>query len=411
MNSKIKNALIGLFVIVAIVAVVMIILFLNPSIGDGGKTLKARFTNISGINVGTRVTLAGRAVGEVTAIQPIKQGTDDRVDALGRVYFYQLTLKVDSSVVIYSVDEVSIQTTGLMGEKSIAITPKAPKKGQKRKNITTQIIYGNAIDPLENALHQISNLSVSIEAAVNDFDQWFTENSDDLSSAINAFAGAMKEIDVSLATINKTEVILSLKDSLDIFTDNMQLVHNMLDEMDEKQMVSKANVIFNNFVETSEALNIDGKRILHNVNIITQDIADGKGTIGKLFHNDDIYLQISAILTKANTLMNDINHYGVLFQYDKHWQRSRTKRANILSALKSPQEFKSYFQSEVDDITTSLARISMLLEKAKTQKEKDKIIQSPNFKKDFVNLMHQIDEMSNAIKLYNEQLIDMQSDQ
>ena len=39
MSDKIKNILIGLFTLMAIAITVAIILFLEPSIGDGKKTL------------------------------------------------------------------------------------------------------------------------------------------------------------------------------------------------------------------------------------------------------------------------------------------------------------------------------------------------------------------------------------
>ena len=109
--------------------------------------------------------------------------------------------------------------------------------------------------------------------------------------------------------------------------------------------------------------------------------------------------------------MNDVNHYGLLFQYDKHWQRMRTKRANLIEALKTPDQFKNYFQREVDDVTTSLARISVLLEKAENAQTKEKIIQSPLFKQDFSELMRQIEDLLKSAKLYNEQLMDLRQAQ
>jgi len=67
---------------------------------------------------------------------------------LGRIYFYQLVLKIDSRVKVYDTDEISIETSGLLGEKSIAITPKPAPKGITPTLITTQPIYAESVDPL-----------------------------------------------------------------------------------------------------------------------------------------------------------------------------------------------------------------------------------------------------------------------
>lgn len=69
MNEQIKNMLIGLFVVIACSLIVGIILFIEPSVGDGKQKLIVRFSNINGISVGTRVVFAGKPVGEVVDIE------------------------------------------------------------------------------------------------------------------------------------------------------------------------------------------------------------------------------------------------------------------------------------------------------------------------------------------------------
>lgn len=406
MSDRVKNVLIGIFVIAAILASIYMILFLEPKIGDGKKVLQVRFTNISGIAIGTRVTLAGKPVGEVEKIFPIKDSRKQRTDELGRVYFYQLELRVDSSVVVYNTDEVAIATTGLLGEKSIAIIPKAPKKGVVPKDITNKIIYANAIEPLENVIYQISNLADTLENAVDDFDHWFVENQDDLSRAVESFADSMRQMDTLIDSANKEQLVSAIKDATERFEESMQLVKNALCEVENNEMIAKLDVILENFAEASEYVRSDGTRILQNVNEITEDIACGKGSLGKFIKNDDFYLRLVSIMGKIDTLMNDINHYGILFQYDKHWQRLRTKRANMLNALKTPKQFKRYFENEVDNVTTSLSRISILIDKAKEEEDRKKVMQSKCFQKDFLDLLRQVEHLLDSLKLYNEELVD-----
>jgi phospholipid/cholesterol/gamma-HCH transport system substrate-binding protein len=408
MSDQMKNLLIGLFIVAAMLATAWSILFFKPSIGDGKKTLHVRFSNIAGISVGTRVTLAGKPIGEVEAIKEVKTAREDQMDPLGRIYFYELTLRVDSSVEIYNSDELAIRTTGLLGEKSIAIIPKAPRKGQESKNVTDQVLYADSTEPLEQAFHQVSEVAEKLQSAVGNFEEWFVENEDELSNAIKSFADAMGEAHVTLKSFNEKDMVTSIKDAVDVFTDNMKLIRDALQEMHQNEMVAKFDEILTNFVDASQSIKTDGSQMLANINKFTKQIADGKGTLGRLISDDDFYLRLTNLMGKVDTLMNDINHYGLLFQYDKHWQRLRTKRANLMSALQSPKEFRQYYETEIDSINTSIERLAMLLEKAEKRKKKDELVNSPSFKKDFADLLRKVDGFMDSLKLYNEDLIEHQ---
>lgn len=200
MKGSIKNILIGLFVSGAILILVSMILFLDPKVGDGKKILQVRFANIAGINDGTRVTYAGKPVGEVVAIHEIANARNAQVDEMGRIYCYLLTLKLDSSVAVYDTDEISIRSTGLMGEKSIAILPKAslPGKGTARL-IQDEIITANSIDPLENTFNQVAKTANRMDATLSEFNQWFKQNQQPLSDTLTSLHQALYRFDGTLA--------------------------------------------------------------------------------------------------------------------------------------------------------------------------------------------------------------------
>ncbi len=130
MGERFKEFWFGIFIIISIVVIAWFLLFLQPSVGDGDTVLKVRFTNVQGISNGTRVTFAGRPVGEVKKIEQIANGRTELAEEDGDIYFYELLLRVDSSVHIYNYDEIMFSTSGLLGEKSIAILPKSPSPGQ-----------------------------------------------------------------------------------------------------------------------------------------------------------------------------------------------------------------------------------------------------------------------------------------
>ncbi len=197
MSDRLKNILIGLFIIGSLCSLITLVLFLKPTVGDGKKTLAVRFTNITGIGVGTRVQFGGRPVGEVVHVQELRKARDE-ADSHGRIFLYQLTLKIDSSVDVYSCDEIAIRTTGLMGERSIAILPKLPTEGQPAHLITNQVAYASSTDALENTFNHVAKVASRVEAAVSRFDTWFGMNQEKVASAIDSFDSAMGQVDTVL---------------------------------------------------------------------------------------------------------------------------------------------------------------------------------------------------------------------
>lgn len=388
MKDSLKNILIGLFVIGAITILVSMILFLDPKVGDGKKSLQVRFANIAGISDGTRVSYAGKPVGEVVSILEIPDARTEKIDETGKIYCYLLTLKLDSSVTVYDTDEIAIRSTGLMGEKSIAILPKGAPAGKTAKVITDEILIANSIDPLENTFNQVAKTANKMEATLSEFNHWFKQNQQPLTDTLAALHNTLRRADTTLATLDEEKLLPTLKEATEGFND----------------FLTRASKLTDNLRGTVEAFNVDGIEAIQNLNQISKDVVTGTGTLGRFIAQDDFYLRLTSMISKAETLMNDVNHYGLLFQYDKHWQRSRTKRANILKCLSSPKEFRAYFETEVDSMNTSLGRLTELLDKAEDEGEREKIVQNPEFKKQFANLLRQIEGLSGCIKLYNEEL-------
>jgi phospholipid/cholesterol/gamma-HCH transport system substrate-binding protein len=374
-------------------------MFLDPNVGDGKKVLKVRFANIAGLGVGTRVTCAGKPVGEVAAISEVPNARRLPTDERGKVFLYELQLKVDSSVQFYSTDEIAIRTTGLMGEKSIAIIPNAVGKTSV---VSDEIIFANSIDPLENTFNQVSKAAGNLQSTVGHLDGWFLENQKNLADSIKSFDKTMARMTTVLESIHDEKLIASLKESSDLLSANLGLLHNALE--DDGLLHKTANLV-NNLDQTVTYFNTEGVQTLRYMNQIGRDIATGTGTIGRFINSDDFYLRLSSVMGKTETLMNDINHYGILFQYDKSWQRSRTKRANQLKALDTPGEFRSFFEGEVDTIQTSLGRLSELLDRASNVDTRDKIFQSDEFKLGFGSLYRKVQSLTDSLKLYNEELV------
>jgi phospholipid/cholesterol/gamma-HCH transport system substrate-binding protein len=303
------------------------ILFLKPSVGDMKQTLHVRFADVNRISEGTRVLFAGKPVGEVVAIDTLEDVRKESSDSLGRIYCYELTLKIDSSIDVYNTDEISSASAGLMGEKVISIVPKAVSKNREVYKIGQEPIYADAIDNFDHAWSELSDLAQEMQSTFKEINGWLSRNGDAIGNTVH-------EIEKTLTGINQ-----------------------------------------------------------------------GSGTLGRIMAGDELYLSVNAILAKLNTLMNDVNQYGVLFHLNKGWQRVRLQKTQGLSALSTPASFKNYFSQEIDNINTAMGRLALCLEKAEQHEEP--ILQNPLFQKEFSELLRQAEELSTHLKFYNQQFMDL----
>ncbi len=324
MGEQTKNLLIGVFVIAACAVIVWLIMFLKPSVGDGKQTLYVRFSNVNQINIGTRVLFAGKPVGEVVAIQEIYNARQKpTADVLGEIYYYQLVLKVDSKVKVYDTDEITISTTGLLGEKSISIIPKIPPKGVIPKLITNQPIYAESVDPIQHAFNQLSNLSTDMQRTFQQITCWIRKNGDDMGDAIRSFGSVMDEVKITMCDVNQKHIIDDVKVAINNFSNTFHDMQCALQELKVEKVFANAGCVMRNL-----------KSATQHIDVITADIACGKGTLGRLLKGDDLYLQLTAVMSKVDTLMNDINHYGLFFYLNKSWQRQRAQKITAMNASK-----------------------------------------------------------------------------
>jgi phospholipid/cholesterol/gamma-HCH transport system substrate-binding protein len=414
MTEKVKTILIGSFIIISCLAFIGVLLFLRPSVGDGKKTLFVCFTSIEKIQIGTRVTFAGKPIGEVVAIDPIYDARNQPVGRSGHVCFYELELKVDSHTVIYDTDEITIHTTGLLGERTIAIVPKAVKKGQPSYPVTDQILYGKSGDPVEETLNQIISIGNKAGEAIDQLKDILQSNKSEIPLTLKAIKDASTQIKTTFEAINTTHSVAKLNDMVCHIDDASKKLDKILTQWDQNGIGESAPRFAKNIADFSEAINDKEtiRSLLKNLNATAynfknfSDSMSPTGTIAKLFKGDDIYMQLSSCMTKANLLFSDINDYGILFHNNKSWQRERAKRMNILNTICCPQDFRAYFDEEMNKISLSICRITQSLHQAQLRKDRCSVLKDPCFKDGYKEMLQRISNMEEMLQVYEQQLMD-----
>jgi phospholipid/cholesterol/gamma-HCH transport system substrate-binding protein len=391
-----KNIIIGVFVLAAIVVLVWLVLFIHPTPGNTAQRITVRFANIEKIQVGTRVTFAGEPVGQVAEIISRFNGERNPRESAGPMFFFEVVLAIDSHVRVYETDLITTKMTGLFGERVVAIIPRRPPPGvEPRLVVEGIVVYARAEDQVDQALGQLASVSSKMVATFQKLSDLIDANSQPIRHAIETFDHSMEAVGDTFRRINEADIVGSIGGAFDGIAAVMDIIENDLRELEEQGMWKNTELMMERLANASA-----------NVEAVTGDLRAGRGTIGRLLKGDDLYLEVQSLLAKAGTIMNDINHYGLLFWQNRRWQRERTQRANLLSALEHPHAFRSYFDQELDAITTSLVRVELLLEEMRCSCRGQDLLCNPCFAEEFATLLRHVQTLEEQLGLYNEMLND-----
>jgi len=303
-NNTMKAFWLGLFIMGALAIFVWMVLFLKPGLGDGRVTLKVRFSNIDRISQGTRVTFAGKAVGEVVDIKEIRDPRIAPADGSGNLYMYELTLKVDSSVKVFTYDEIVFASSGLLGEKSIAIIPKAPPPGGlPAQNVTHEVLYAYSADKIEQTLNKLVNVAGTFENTLGQLGSFLQSNHEDFNRSLKSFSTTSDELQNFMRQANQQQMAEKISEASNRLALAMNKADDFLSLAERKQLAENMGTSFASLA------------------FLTEQLTHGEGTIGQLIHNDCLYLQFSNMLCQLKAILDDISNYGLLYQFDRKWQR------------------------------------------------------------------------------------------
>ncbi|SCA58636.1 Uncharacterized protein AB751O23_AI_00110 [Chlamydiales bacterium SCGC AB-751-O23] len=404
MSERFKTFMIGLFVLCALSISFGVILFLKPSYGDGESTLRVRFPTIEKVSSGTRVTFAGKPVGEVIAINEIREARAQKKTYGNQVYFFELVLSIDSSIEVYETDDIVIQTSGLFGEKMIAILPKPHMDDQPAQLVNDKIIYSKSASSIQETIKQMTSFADSVQEALSKVSDFLSLNNNELKETITSFHTTIKELNVTLNKVNENNIISSVNEAAVNFSGAMSSIQTTFDHANEQGLVGNMSNIVNGLNDNDSLVNSvqNFNSISVNLDKVMKSLGSTEGSLGRIIHSEDFYLRMISFTNKMEVLLNDVNHYGLLFHLDKGWQRTRTKRRNLLDTLSTPEHFQRYYEEEMDQISTALSRTSLLLNKA----EKEKLHDDEDFKTSFSDLLRRVEALRASLKVYTEDLVE-----
>ena len=255
------------------------------------KTFYVEYDNVEGLASSTPVTLNGLNIGKVSSIT-----LDENTGKL----IVELQLKTDFPISKSSV--ATIYEPGFIAGKQIAIYPNFSDKtlaldGQKLKGTIKLGLTASVGEKLVPIQAKMEKLML---------------NADNLITGLNNVLDdkGQEDLKISLSELSKTIVQ---------FHNASLSLNTILDEnkVQIKGVVSNFNKISSNFSKISDSLNKAdlGKtakslqKTLNDVDAIMANLQAGKGTMGKMLNDEDLYKNLNRTTKELELLLQDVRLY------------------------------------------------------------------------------------------------------
>ncbi len=246
------------------------------------------------------------------------------------------------------------------------------------------VIYANSEDPLTSTLKTVQVASEEISRTMSNLSDILEENHESINASIEGLNTTIQGVANIVEDAQNLDIIGNLNDvflSIGRVSDNAS---DLIDQVRDTNLLQKASATFDNLF------------------MITENIANGKGTLGKLVNDPSLYLKAISVLDRVNQLTYDLNHFGLLFHRSRGWKEQQAKRLEQMEKLKSPDAFTEAFESEMTQINEALERVTKMVDQAEMGQEE--VLDSKEFKRYFFDLLQQVNHLQNLIELYNQKV-------
>ncbi|WP_066218440.1 MlaD family protein [Formosa haliotis] len=281
---------------VAILVIAGIIFFIfgfnflkGENLFSSSRTFYVVYDNVEGLTPSTPVTISGLNVGKVKDIKLLEDGTTNLL----------VTLVVDNDYTFSKNSKAELYDTSLIGGKAIAIIPVFDNAGLAkdqdylvagRKSGLTDIV-GEKLAPLQEKIESLTHNADSLLLNVNSiFDE------DTKASLKHAIAS----LDQTMSSFKSTSNSLN-----GILVDNKDNIKSTLSNL------NNASSHISELTDSLAASNISGvvvklEHTLNTFNGVLADVNSGKGSIGKLLKDDQLYNNIEGASLQLEQLLQDM---------------------------------------------------------------------------------------------------------
>ena len=302
MNNNKKLFIIGVTVLISIVIFIGGMFFLQEiSLNRSNYSFNVIFNQTPGLYEGDDVKMLGKKIGTITNTKIINKKVNVELSIDNSFAF---KIPVDS--------KIEVKSEGFLGTKYISIAPgldnnKFIAVGETvygigdydLSEITTEIgpiaqdvgVFMNRLNALfredeKNKIHQIIN---NIESLSNNFKEFSDSNKNIISSQEKK---KIKELIDDLSFTSKV-----LKDKVD---------HDVSDIINNISVLSESTPELKNAIANLNNIGISIDETSQSVNLLVKSLQEKNNTLGKLFYEDSLYVNINGVALDLRSLIQDI---------------------------------------------------------------------------------------------------------
>jgi phospholipid/cholesterol/gamma-HCH transport system substrate-binding protein len=321
MKNTQQTARVGLFFLlgVALIWVAFETLSGGELFKHRGYSLIASFDNLDQLKAGDDVLMAGVKIGSVEST---------RLDLAGRRA--QAVLQIDPQYQIPSDATASIVMAGLLGSNYVGVdlgTAGVPPltDGQEIKTKVTPDLtaimteLGNLGSKLDGALSSLTGMmggngKEGMGGLFQKLDQFVNDNSGKVSTALTNINQITAKLNDGQGTLGKLINDPTLHDQLLAAVGDLRSAanqaHGFMDNANSivAQVKSGQGPLGMLLYDQQTADNL--KTSVQNIRSVSDKLASGQGTLGKLINDDSLYTTAKGTLNKANRTLDGLNDSG-----------------------------------------------------------------------------------------------------
>lgn len=278
----------GIIALLTIIAFIWGFNFLKgKNLFDDNKVFYVEYDNVQGLSMSAPVTINGLQVGNVTNIMfhPSKR----------EMLVVSFSLNKDYSFSKNSVAE--IYAPDFISGKSIKINPvftgTTAVSGDTLPGLIEAGILGALNDQIAPLQTKVESFLINADTLLQGINKVFDADTQanlrgaiaSLNSTLTTFKTSAKSLDAMLAKDGKVDSVLT---NATIASDNLVKLTDSLNHANIKQTIRKLETTVNGF------------------NTILADIKSGKGTIGKLLEDENLYNNLEGAAKDLEELLTDL---------------------------------------------------------------------------------------------------------
>ncbi|MEG0795887.1 MAG: MlaD family protein [Odoribacter sp.] len=289
--------------ITAIAVVIILVWGINflkaKALFDKNNVFYGVYDRVDGLRVSSSVIYRGYSVGQVSSIR----FTGQRFDKVLVEFSVGKKLEIPSNTV------AAIQNSDLMGSKSINLVPgNATSYAQSGDTLKTQLELGimeqlnRQLEPLKK---RAENIMVSLDTVLLALQDIFSENANgNIRSSLKSVSRTLDNVEQASAVLN--ELLSTESGRISNILENVNSITENLES--NNTAVSKSLNNISAISDSLRAVNLNGSihrlnSILMQTDSIVMKINRGKGTLGGMVNDNELYYSLTSVSENLNKLL------------------------------------------------------------------------------------------------------------